>query len=119
MTVNEVGGMLLARVDLIVVNVFFGAAMTGGYGSVAQFSLLMSYLVSAAGTVVRPIILIKYAQCDFAGLQRLSSQYIKLLGLALALPIGVSGIGNKGGKDTAKSGIADDLFAAWGHNSRR
>lgn len=87
--VNMVGAMLLARTDLIVVNIFFGAAMTGGYGAVAQFSALMEYLVSAAGTVVWPIILIKFAQGDVAGLKRLTSQAIKLLGLALALPVGL------------------------------
>jgi O-antigen/teichoic acid export membrane protein len=87
--VNMVGTMLLSRVDLIVVNAFFGAAMTGGYASVVQFSLLMEYLVSAAGTAVRPVILIKYAQQDLVGLQLLSSQSVKLLGLALALPVGL------------------------------
>lgn len=89
MVVNMVGAMLLGRVDLIVVNAYFGAAMTGGYASVVQFSLLMEYLASAAGTVVRAVILIKYAQQDFVGLRRLSSQSVKLLGLALALPVGL------------------------------
>ena len=87
--VNTLGAMLLSRVDLIVVNAFFGAAMTGGYGSVVQFPLLMEYLATAAGTAIRPVILIKYAQQDFAYLQRLSSQAIKLLGLLLALPAGL------------------------------
>ncbi len=87
--VNTLGGMLLARVDLLVVNAFFGAALTGGYGSVAQFALLVEYLADAATTVTRPIILIKYAHHDFAGLRRLASQSVKLLGLALALPVGL------------------------------
>jgi membrane protein EpsK len=87
--VNTLGAMLLGRVDLIVVNAFFGAALTGGYGAVVQFSLLMEYLATAAATVIRPVILIKYAQRDFEGLQRLSSQSIKLLGLMLALPAGL------------------------------
>jgi membrane protein EpsK len=86
---NLVGGTLLSRVDLIVVNGYFGAAMTGGYGSVAQLPLLLEYLVSAAGAAIRPAILIKYAQQDFVVLQRLSSQAVKLLGLALALPAGL------------------------------
>ena len=88
-TVNTLGAMLLARTDLLVVNAFFGAALTGGYGSVAQFAILIDYLANAVATVVRPIILIKYAQQDFRGLQRLASQSVKLLGLALALPVGL------------------------------
>jgi O-antigen/teichoic acid export membrane protein len=87
--VNTVGGMLLNRVDLVVVNAFFGAAVTGGYGSVVQFSMLMDYLATAVATVLRPIILIKYAQQDLMGLQRIASQSVKLLGLALALPVGL------------------------------
>lgn len=99
--VNTLGVMLLSRVDLIVVNAFFGSAMTGGYGSVVQLALLMEYMVTAAGTVIRPIILIKYAQQDYAGLQRIAGQGIKLFGLALALPVGLL------------CGFAEPLLAAW------
>jgi membrane protein EpsK len=87
--VTRVGSLLLNRIDLIVVNIFFGAALTGGYASAAQFSLLIEYLVSAAGNVVRPIILIKYAQKDLSGLNQISSQAVKLLGLSLAIPVGL------------------------------
>jgi membrane protein EpsK len=73
----------------MVVNVFFGAAMTGGYASAVQLSLLMEYLVMAADNTIRPVILIKYAQQDFAGLKQITSQAIKLLGWALALPVGL------------------------------
>lgn len=100
-TVNTLGGMLLARTDLLVVNAFFGAALTGGYGSVAQFSMLVDYMASAAATVLRPIILIKYAQQDLMGLQRLARQSVKLLGLALALPVGLL------------CGFARPLLAVW------
>jgi membrane protein EpsK len=89
LVVNMVGAMLLSRVDLIVINTFYGAAMTGGYASVAQFSFLLEYLVNAAATVVRPVILAKYAQQDFEGLRLLAAQVVKLLGLILALPVGL------------------------------
>ena len=87
--VNTAGAILLGRVDLLLVNAFFGATMTGAYGSLAQFGLLMEYLATAGGTVLRPIILFKYAQNDTAGLQYLAAQSIKLMGLALALPVGL------------------------------
>jgi len=87
--VNTVGSTMLKRVDLVVVNAFFGAAITGGYGSVAQFSLLMEQLASAVQTVLRPIFLVKYAQQDLVGLERLAAQSIKLQGLVLALPVGI------------------------------
>jgi membrane protein EpsK len=66
MMVNMVGAALLGRVDLLVINAFYGSAITGGYASVAQFAMFMEYLVTAASGVVRPIILIKYAQGDWA-----------------------------------------------------
>jgi membrane protein EpsK len=100
-TVNRLGGTLLARTDLLVVNAFFGAALTGGYGSVAQLSMLVDYMASAAATVLRPIILIKYAQQDLMGLQRLASQSVRLLGMALALPVGLL------------CGFARPLLSAW------
>lgn len=87
--VNLTGTMLLCRVDLVVINAFFGAATTGSYGAVVQLSFLMEYLVSAASNVIRPIILIKYAQKDYVGLRCMAIQANKLLGLALALPVGL------------------------------
>jgi membrane protein EpsK len=87
--VQRVGSMLLKRVDLIVVNIVFGSAATGGYGSVLQFSVLIESLASAASTVIRPVIIKRYVQKDILGLQQLSTQAVKLLGLTLALPVGL------------------------------
>ena len=89
LVVNMAGAVLLSRVDLIVVNMYFGAAMTGAYASLVQFTFLMEYLVTAAGNVVRPVILIKYAQQDIEGLRILSSQSVKLFGYGMALPVGL------------------------------
>lgn len=99
--VNTLGALLLSKVDLLVINAFFGAALTGGYGSVVQFTLLMEHLAEAAGTTIRPIMLIKYAQQDFEGLRRLASQSVKLLGLGLALPAGLL------------AGFAQPLLIVW------
>ena len=87
--VNTVGATLLNRVDLIVVNAYFGPAVTGGYSVVVQLSVLVESLATVASTVVRPVILLKYAREDFLGLRRIASQSVKLLGLAMALPVGL------------------------------
>jgi membrane protein EpsK len=87
--VNTAGAMLLSRVDLIVVNAFFGAALTGAYGSVAQLSTLMDSVVNAISSVLRPVMLIKFSQGDIEGLKRVSMISVKLLGFALALPAGL------------------------------
>lgn len=87
--VNTAGAMLLSRVDLIVVNSYFGAAMTGAYGSVAQLSTLMDSLVTAISSVLRPVMLIKFSDNDIEGLKRVSIISVKILGFALALPAGL------------------------------
>jgi len=87
--VNSVGGMLLDRVDLIVVNAYFGAILTGAYAVVVQFSVLLEVLAGTAFTVLRPVTLLKFAQGDFLGLRDVSSQSVKLFGIALALPVGL------------------------------
>jgi len=46
------------------------------------------YLVSTADMVVRPALLLKYANKDFAGLREMVSKSIKYFGLLLALPVG-------------------------------
>ncbi|MFW6116729.1 MAG: polysaccharide biosynthesis protein, partial [bacterium] len=57
--------------------------------SVLQFSTLTHSMANASSSVVKPVIVRKYAQQDLAGLVRLASQAVKLLGLALALPVGL------------------------------
>ncbi len=89
LVVNMAGAMLLQGTGLIVVNAYFGAAMTGSYAAVAQLALLIEYLAEAAAVVVRPVILAKYAHNDVAGVRSVASQAVRLLGLGLALPVGL------------------------------
>ena len=74
LVVNMAGAMLLQGTGLIVVNAYFGAAMTGSYAAVAQLALLIEYLAEAAAVVVRPVILAKYAHNDVAGVRSVASQ---------------------------------------------
>ena len=89
LVVNMTGAMLLGRADLIVVNAYYGAAVTGGYAAVAQLAILIEYLVNSAAVVVRPVILAKYALGDFLGLQTVAAQSVRMLGMGLALPVGL------------------------------
>ncbi|MFZ6020889.1 MAG: lipopolysaccharide biosynthesis protein [Chloroflexota bacterium] len=87
--VNMAGALLLSRADLLIINSYFGAAITGGYASVVQLSMLLEYAANAASIVLRPIILTQYARHDFQALQETSYLAIKGLGLLLALPVGI------------------------------
>jgi membrane protein EpsK len=87
--VNTLGGMLLSRVDLIAVNLFFGTIILGGYAAVSLFSTFLETLTLSICNILRPILLIKFAQQDFEGLCYVTIQSIKLLSLMLALLVGL------------------------------
>ncbi len=87
--VNMAGALLLSRADLLIINSYFGAAITGGYASVVQLSMLLEYAANAASIVLRPIILTQYARHDFQALRDTTYLAMKGLGLLLALPVGI------------------------------
>jgi membrane protein EpsK len=87
--VNRVGTLLFERVNLLVVNVYFGAEATGQYGTVVLFSILIYTLAETGASVLSPAIVGRYALQDFEGMRRLVSRAVKLMGIALALPIGL------------------------------
>lgn len=87
--VNRVGSLLFLSIDLLVVNLIFGAEMAGRYGSILLFSTLLRRLASAMSAILDPVIMARYAKHDVVGMARLSRQAVKLMGLAIALPIGL------------------------------
>lgn len=87
--VNQTGFMLLMQVDLILVNRFFGPEATGRYGSLMLFPALIYLLTEPVITVLSPIIMARYAVADYASMLRLINSSVKLIGLGLALPVGL------------------------------
>jgi membrane protein EpsK len=87
--VNQLGALLLLSFDLIIVNFFFGPETTGRYGTILIFAALIHTLTDAAATVLSPAIAGYYARKDFSGLRQIASQASRLMGLGLAIPIGL------------------------------
>lgn len=87
--VNQTGALLLMQVDLVIVNAMFGAEMTGQYGAVLLFPAMIHTLTEAVATVLSPAIMARYAVGDIDGMRRIASHSVKLLGVALALPVGL------------------------------
>ena len=87
--VNSIGALLLMNVSLLVVNAFFGPEMTGRYATVLLFFVLIRTLGSTVSSILSPAIVARYAQQDFEGLRRLVFRAVKLMGIAIALPIGL------------------------------
>ena len=88
-SVNQVGSMLLMQVDLLVVNAMFGPEMTGRYGTVLLFPSLIYTMTNTVVAVLSPAIMARYAVGDIDGMRGIASRSVKLLGIGLALPIGL------------------------------
>lgn len=87
--VNRIGMLLFLSTDLLVINLFLGAQMTGWYGTLVLFPELLRNLVDTVASVLSPTIMARYAVNDHEGLKQIAVRSVKLLGLALALPIGL------------------------------
>ncbi len=87
--VNFGGGLLIWEINLVIVNMLFGADMTGRYGSLLVFPTLIETMTEAIAKVLSPMIIARYAVGDIAGVQQISCASVRILGLILALPIGL------------------------------
>ena len=87
--VNQIGSLLFLNIDLIVANLVLGAKIAGEYGSILIFSSLMRGLAVMVTGVFVPLVVTKYALNDLVGMTRISVQAVRLMGLAVALPIGL------------------------------
>lgn len=87
--VNRIGMLLFLSTDLLVVNVLLGAKMTGWYGTLLLFPELLRNIVDTVTSVLSPVIMARYALQDFEGMRHLASRAVKLMSLALALPVGL------------------------------
>jgi membrane protein EpsK len=88
-SVNQFGNVLLMQVSLLVVNAFFGAEMTGRFGSIMLFATLIMTITDTFASVLSPAFMARYALNDVEGLKRIAIVSVKLLGIGLALPVGL------------------------------
>lgn len=87
--VDRIGSMLFLQVDLLLVNRFFGARMGGEYAIALQWAILIrSFAIMMAG-VLTPTILIYYTRKETERMTSVLLSSIKLLGLVVALPVGL------------------------------
>lgn len=99
--INRLGMLLFLSADLVIVNWYFGPALTGYYGVLLLFPELIRQAVEAITSVLNPSIISRYALRDSKELENLTSRSLKLLGIGLAVPIGLL------------CGFADPLLHAW------
>jgi membrane protein EpsK len=87
--IGQVGFLLLSQADLLVVNALFGADSTGRYGAVLLLPSMVHMVVETVIVVLCPAIMAHYALGEIVVMQRLVSSSVKLLGIGLALPVGL------------------------------
>jgi len=88
-TVNQIGVLLFLSIDLIVVNLLFGATSAGKYAIALQWVILLRGMAGLLSGVLTPTILSCYARGQTDSLIRITKSAVKLMGLAMALPIGL------------------------------
>lgn len=92
--INQLGSLLYLQIDLLVVNRILGPVAGGQYAALSQWSFLMRGLGGTVSTVFGPSIVHHYARNDVPAVVNYSRWAIRVLGLFLALPIGlVCGLG--------------------------
>lgn len=99
--VEQIGALLFLQIDLIVVNLLFGAASAGEYAIALQWSVLLRTIAGVLLGVLLPTILSCYARKQTDTLIRVTKSAVKLMGLVMALPIGLV------------CGLAPQLLMVW------
>jgi O-antigen/teichoic acid export membrane protein len=89
MTIDQIGSLLLFQMDIILVNKLFGTVAGGEYSIVLMWSALIRTIAGMLVGVLTPVILTYYAQKKFEELVVLSKSAVKIMGLSMALPIGL------------------------------
>jgi len=87
--ISQVGVLLFLSIDLIVVNLLFGATSAGEYSIALQWGILLRTVAGLLSGVLTPTILSYYAREQTQSLIQVTKSAVKLMGLAMALPIGL------------------------------
>jgi len=87
--INQVGALLFLSIDLIVVNLLFGATSAGEYSIALQWGILLRTVGGLLSGVLTPTILSYYAREQTQSLIQVAKSAVKLMGFAMALPVGL------------------------------
>ncbi len=87
--INRFGGLLITNVSLVFVNILYGVVAETGYSLVLTFNILLVAIGSLITSILTPMIYSYYSKGDIAGLVTFSKFSIKIVGMLLALPVGL------------------------------
>lgn len=87
--VNDIGSLLFLQIDLIVVNLLFGATQAGEYAVALQWVILLRGVAGVLSGLLTPMVFTFFAKDQRDPLIRVAKSAVKLMGIALALPVGI------------------------------
>lgn len=87
--INQFGSVLFLNIDLLVVNLLFGATKGAEYAIALQWVVLLRAIAATLAGVLTPFVLTYYAKEQTENLIKVSRSAVKLMGLVMALPIGL------------------------------
>ncbi len=99
--INDIGALLFLHIDIIVVNKLFGTLAGGEYSIALTWSTFLRTVAGMLIGVLTPIIFTYYAKEKIEELVKLSRTTVKMMGYAMALPIGYI------------CGFAPELLSLW------
>jgi O-antigen/teichoic acid export membrane protein len=99
--ISQIGTLLFLQIDLIVVNILFGASSAGEYAIVLTLGNQLRSIAGVVSGVLTPMILTFYAREHTEAIIRVTKSAVKLMGLSMALPIGLV------------CGFAPQLLSVW------
>jgi len=86
--INRMGALLFLNIEMIIANKTLSLEMAGMYAALITVPANLRGMGTIVGGVWGPTFLSKYSRNDFSGIDRTAKRSIKLIGLAMALPIG-------------------------------
>jgi O-antigen/teichoic acid export membrane protein len=85
--VNQVGFLLLLKVDLLIINKFMGAVASGEYSVATKLSEVLRALSAVLSGVLGPVVMIYFAKQEFDKMIGITVVFIKFLSLLMTIPI--------------------------------
>lgn len=101
LTLNQLGWVAFQFSDLLVLNILAGPMVAGIYAPLLQVSSYLRNVSHLATSALGPTLVIRHGRGDTDSTVRLAIQGAKLLGLAMALPVGLF------------CGLAEPLLRLW------
>lgn len=84
---DQVGVILLSKMDLIVVNKTFGSNYGGRYSIITQFSDLFRSMAGLVGGALGPVMMILHSKSEHTEMVALTKIFMKFMSLTMAVPV--------------------------------